>query len=236
MLPSLKKEMEPKMKEFKKEYVDKLFLLLDYEKCDIVEWSAFEAVMKPWSAFTACDINNDDELDVSEMHKLLWLSEGERPLISRVEKEMVAIDKDGGGTIDRIEWMMYLVVPVEGSGLQQFDLKLRGLFDKFDADGNKRIDNEEMADFLSSFYEDRYCLLSVEDQIFLKEDYFTKKAHLIMSEMTFGKSGIDRYSVEWSDFKFVKQKFKHVFDEMEAHIEKLVKEHLHRQRVQEYEY
>jgi hypothetical protein len=33
---------------------------MDYEKIDIVEEKDFIAVMKPWSAFSACDINNDN--------------------------------------------------------------------------------------------------------------------------------------------------------------------------------
>jgi hypothetical protein len=40
--------------------------------------------MKPWSAFSACDINNDNSLDVEEMEKLFWLAEGHRPMLSRV--------------------------------------------------------------------------------------------------------------------------------------------------------
>lgn len=59
-------------------------MLMDYEKLDIVEEKDYEAVMKPWSAFSACDINNDNEMSVEEMEKLFWLCEGQRPLISRV--------------------------------------------------------------------------------------------------------------------------------------------------------
>ena len=50
------------MTHFGEEITTKLFLLMDYEKLDIVEEKDFIAVMKPWSAFSSCDINNDDEL------------------------------------------------------------------------------------------------------------------------------------------------------------------------------
>ena len=91
-------------------------------------------------------------------------------------------------------------------------------------------------DKCASFYEDRFCLLSIEDQIKLKEEYFTQQANIIMSKMTFGKTGIDKYSVEWSDFKFVKQHNMDIFAEMESHIEKLVKTHLYEQKIKERQY
>ena len=61
------------MTQYGEETVAKLFLLLDYEKIDIVEEKDFIAVMKPWSAFSSCDINNDNQLEVEEMEKLFWL-------------------------------------------------------------------------------------------------------------------------------------------------------------------
>jgi Ca2+-binding EF-hand superfamily protein len=123
-------------------------MLMDYEKLDIVEEKDYLAVMKPWSAFSACDINNDNELSTEEMEKLFWLCEGQRPLISRVQHDMKTIDADGSGTIDRIEWMMYLVTPDPSSKLETYDLHLRSLFDKFDLDRNGKIDQEELEEFL----------------------------------------------------------------------------------------
>ena len=61
-MPILQKAMRPHMTHFGEEITTKLFLLMDYEKLDIVEEKDFIAVMKPWSAFSSCDINNDDEL------------------------------------------------------------------------------------------------------------------------------------------------------------------------------
>ena len=90
--------------------------------------------MSPWSAFSACDINNDRTLETYEMEKLIWLHDKHRPLVSRVHREMKIIDEDNSGTIDRLEWLMYLVAPDPNEGLgDQYDLNLREIFDKFDA-------------------------------------------------------------------------------------------------------
>jgi Ca2+-binding EF-hand superfamily protein len=110
--------------------------------------------MKPWCAFSACDINNDDQLNTSEMARLFELMEKKPPLVSRVQHDMKMIDKDGGGTVSRMEWMQYLVSPDPKSGLESYDLKLRGLFDKFDEDHNARISKSEMSEFLLDYFRD----------------------------------------------------------------------------------
>ena len=67
---------------------------------------------------------------------------------------MEAIDEDGSGTIDRVEWMMYLVTPDQSTNLESYDLHLRALFDKFDTDRNGKIDQDELEQFLQSYYWD----------------------------------------------------------------------------------
>jgi len=88
--------------------------------------------MRPWAAFSASDINNDNSLDIAELSKLFWVLDGVKPDQSRVEREMKIIDDDGSGEIDRLEWMMYLVTPDPDSGLAVFDLNLRELFNRHD--------------------------------------------------------------------------------------------------------
>lgn len=51
-----------------------------------------------------------------------------------------------------MEWMLYLVSPDPNSGLESYDLKLRGLFDQFDDDKNGRISVDEMGDFLLDYF------------------------------------------------------------------------------------
>ena len=75
-------------------------------------------------------------------------------MISRVQHDMEAIDEDGSGTIDRVEWMMYLVTPDQSTNLESYDLHLRALFDKFDTDRNGKIDQDELEQFLQSYYWD----------------------------------------------------------------------------------
>ena len=68
-------------------------------------------VMKPWASFSATDINNDNELDAGELKTLIWLIDEEEPDETRVQRDMALIDRDGSGTIDRLEWILYLASP-----------------------------------------------------------------------------------------------------------------------------
>lgn len=81
-LPELQRLMMKEMTDYPPEVVKTLFLLMDYDKVEIVEEENFIAVMSPWAAFSACDINNDNSLDTQEMEKLFWLTDGKRPAIS----------------------------------------------------------------------------------------------------------------------------------------------------------
>ena len=68
-------------------------------------------LMKAWASFSATDINNDNELNVEELKTLIWLIDDQEPHSNRVKSDMQLIDEDGGGTIDRMEWIMYLANP-----------------------------------------------------------------------------------------------------------------------------
>lgn len=91
-----------------------------------------------WAAFSANDINNDNELDVVEIKLMMWLMEGKRPINQRVEREITIIDTDGSGTVDRIEWLTYVCAPPEPGQHQMgnknfFDLDLFEYFKQADA-------------------------------------------------------------------------------------------------------
>lgn len=84
LLDDLQKLMAKRLEPYPKDAIELIWILMDYDKVQIVERSNFETVMKPWSAFTAVDINNDNELATPEMEKLFWMVEGHRPLVSRL--------------------------------------------------------------------------------------------------------------------------------------------------------
>ena len=105
-------------------------------------------IMLPMACFSATDINDDNELDISELKNLFWLLDGKEPENARVLKEMGAIDRDGGGTVDRLEWIMYLVSPDPESGASYFDFELRNSFLHFDEDADGFIDLNEFIEFL----------------------------------------------------------------------------------------
>lgn len=60
---------------------------------------------------------------------------------------MILVDEDGGGTIDRLEWIQYLASP-DGFGAEYFDFELKQLFDKYDADKDGSIDFDEFLSIL----------------------------------------------------------------------------------------
>ena len=43
--------------------------------------------MKIWSAFSANDINNDNELDSDEIKTLFWLFDGKKPSKEKILRE-----------------------------------------------------------------------------------------------------------------------------------------------------
>ena len=94
--------------------------------------------MRAWSSFTANDINNDNELDVTEMNMLLWLTEEAKPSPATLQREMKIMDKDKSNSIDRIEWISYLNAPKEFENqfgnINYYDFEMRELFDKVDKD------------------------------------------------------------------------------------------------------
>ena len=137
------------------------------------------------------------------------------------------IDEDGGGTIDRLEWMMYNVGPKEmdpSSGLEYYDLQLRELFDKFDEDRNGMIDSNEMVDFLEDFFKAQLKPLGKEEKALFRKSYITILAGDIMAEMT--RDQLDKKAIEWKIFKFVKIACKKRLDEAENFINRSVKEHM----------
>ncbi len=99
--------------------------------------------MKPWASFSATDINNDNELDSMELKTLIWLIDEEEPLESRVQRDLKLMDRDGSGTIDRLEWIHFLASPDPTvnifnlkiqTGNEVFDFNLKKAFDTHDHD------------------------------------------------------------------------------------------------------
>ena len=92
--------------------------------------------MKIWSAFSANDINNDNELDSNEVKTLFWLFDDKQPTKEKIERETKIMDEDKSGTIDRLEWLAYLcssgVDGENGKGKAYYDFELREMFESSD--------------------------------------------------------------------------------------------------------
>ena len=100
--------MEKRLTHIDKEIRTKLYFLFNYEGDSIISEVSFNHIMKIWSAFSANDLNNDNELDAFELKTLFMLFDGKKPTRERLEREKVIMDADGSGTIDRLEWLAYL--------------------------------------------------------------------------------------------------------------------------------
>ena len=88
--------------------------------------------MNIWSAFSANDINGDNELDVNEVKTLFWLFDGKKPTNEKIKRETEIMDEDKSGTIDRLEWLAYLCSSGTGGGKgnkDYYDFGLRELFE-----------------------------------------------------------------------------------------------------------
>ena len=119
-----------------------------YDGNKVIKAPDYYQIMLPMACFSATDINNDNELDSGELKNLFWLLEGKEPENARVLKEMNSIDEDGSGSIDRLEWIQYLISPDPETGASYFDFELRNNFCYFDDDKDGSITVNEFAEFL----------------------------------------------------------------------------------------
>ena len=92
--------------------------------------------MKIWSAFSANDINDDNELDQNEVKTLFWLFDNKRPTKEKLQREIEIMDLNQSETIDRLEWLAYLcsqgVEDTYGAGKDYYDFELREIFEVSD--------------------------------------------------------------------------------------------------------
>ena len=138
------------------EHLEELFYLLDNEGKGAVAEEDFNAIMKPWASFSATDINGDGELDVTELKCLIWLMIDNEPPEYRVQRDMKAIDADGSGYVDRMEWIEYLASPDPETGKTTYNFKLKKAFDTHDTDKDGFIDLDD----LFSLLKDTLCEVS----------------------------------------------------------------------------
>ena len=136
------------MSHINKEIRDAIYKIMLYDGNKVMKARDYDQIMLPMACFSATDINDDNELDISELKNLFWLLDGKEPENARVLKEMNNIDRDGGGSVDRLEWIQYLVSPDPETGASYFDFDLRNSFLVFDGDADGFIDLDEFVQFL----------------------------------------------------------------------------------------
>ena len=144
----LRQIIDKKMSHINKEIRDAIYKIMLYDGNKVMKARDYDQIMLPMACFSATDINDDNELDISELKNLFWLLDGKEPENARVLKEMNNIDRDGGGSVDRLEWIQYLVSPDPETGASYFDFDLRNSFLVFDGDADGFIDLDEFVQFL----------------------------------------------------------------------------------------
>lgn len=97
---------------------------MDYSNKGLVSHETYTGIMRAWASFSAVDINNTNELDANELKTLFWILEDNEPDERRIQQELKLLDEDGGGTVDRLEYISYLMSP-PGEGSAYFDLNLK---------------------------------------------------------------------------------------------------------------
>ena len=118
--------MDKELSEFNADVRKKLFFLLAQRDSKLISGEEFMDMMKIWCAFSANDINNDNELDAQETKMLFWLVDGKKPTAQKIKREREIMDTDKSGTIDRLEWMAYLCSGSPTGGIEGFiDFELR---------------------------------------------------------------------------------------------------------------
>eukprot|EP00347_Sterkiella_histriomuscorum_P018501 403345272 len=192
----LKQVLLKAMKQIQPHILEKLFLILDYDNKGAVSEFEFNTVMKPWASFSATDINNDNELDSMELKTLIWLIDEEEPLESRVQRDLKLMDRDGSGTIDRLEWIQFLASPDPTTGIEIFDFNLKKAFDTHDADKSGSIDLEELGDLLMENFEDLIKGKSDENRQIISK-LIQSLARDLMQALDTRKEGV----LDWSQFK-----------------------------------
>ena len=140
--------MDKKLAHIEEPVRTKLYYLFDYEGEAIITEKQFNHLMKIWSAFSANDINNDNELDANEVKTLFWLFDGKKPTQEKIQRETLIMDEDKSGTIDRLEWLAYLCSAGGGKGKDYYDFELRELFEMSDKTKSGSLTMTELVQFL----------------------------------------------------------------------------------------
>lgn len=137
-----------------KDIIKKLMYIFTYEGQNLISKEEFCRVMRFWAAFTANDINRDNQLDLRELNMLMWLIHDCKPSKALIEREVEIMDKDGSKTIDRIEWVAYLAAPNNSlfhiGNTDYYDFPMKELFHKIDCNGDGSIDHDELLFYIKS--------------------------------------------------------------------------------------
>ncbi|KRX00428.1 hypothetical protein PPERSA_05605 [Pseudocohnilembus persalinus] len=151
----IKQYLQKKLADFDPQLIETLFSVLEnYSKknslqsTNMVKKVDFLEVMKVWSAFSASDYDNENSLHVQDLKILLWIYEDSEPNQFKVTSEKNAIDYDKSGTIERVEWLEYIMQKDKSDELKS---SLKKAFEKYQ-DKNQIISQGNLKDILYESY------------------------------------------------------------------------------------
>lgn len=165
----------------------------------------FITAMMPWVAFTVLDIDDSGTIDASELKPLLWVSRGVdsgEPSQSMIDRAMGAIDVDGSGLVERLEWIRWCSTCDMRTGGDSFGSAATLMWQQMDLDGSQNISVVEILQFFNNAVDE---LLQAIDATKLDDEEFmlnmrtlTKNAaEVAMGEMDVDHDGV----VQWSGFQ-----------------------------------
>ena len=191
----------------------RLMYIFTNEGQNLVSEHDFLRIMHYWAAFSANDINLDNELDSREVKMLMWLLNNKKPSKSLIEREVRIMDADQSGTVNRIEWVAYLSAPSVSmyhlGNMAYYDFPMRELFEEIDDNGDGSIDFSELVYFicqdLGSSYLDLSDSRQVEAQIHIK--FLAKECIEALKKLAkeapsiYVAPNLDPISLTWVEFQ-----------------------------------
>ena len=113
----------------------------------LVGLDEFADAIAAWVSFSIVDEDESGTLDCDELKLLMWVAEGAKapePTDAAVRRSLEAMDKDGSGAIDRMEWIAFMASHDPLTGAAKFSRASRAAFVTNDEDGSSDVSSTEV--------------------------------------------------------------------------------------------
>ncbi|CAD8184143.1 unnamed protein product [Paramecium octaurelia] len=185
---------------------------------------AYQDVMNAWAAFDASDINQDNEVSMSELKYLIYAYEGDKPDYYRLQTEMEILDMDQSGKITRDEWIKYLCVNEKGKFV--FRGTLQHQFNEYDKDHDGMLSIKDIKDLLKNSMKDLRTSFKKLNSTLNFEDMVDDLIEDIAKSLQEGNQDQHSYQnqmlfLTWSQFKSFMERATLKQDQLRQYLAKL---------------